>query len=663
MKNTHRKHTAMLMSAVLLMAGTAVLPQSTAVNSVSLTAYAAEADYPWSTYLKKDASWFGSSEAITVADACIQYQVSGEGGWQKGMATAHTGDWAHSTIDNDATTSQIRFLMRTYAQTKQQKYLDCAMRGVDCLFKMQYANGGYMQCLNTPGTYHAHITLNDGAYIHVLQIMDEMSRKAGDFTAVSDSYAQKAGQSLQKGIQCLLDMQISGAAWCQQHDENTLKPAGARAYELPSTCTSESAGVITFLYQYAKDHPERSDIAKAVNTAIKWFQKVTLTGIKFVSQGDDKVVVQDANADPLWARFYELGTDRPLFSDRDSSVHYDVAEISKERRTGYSWYGNWGKNVVKLALLPEDSTPVQEPEYSGQLISKLVVHDLANGANWSVQQKLGVGSKIFGDRDFTVTTLPGWLEGAEYVQAACDSKNTNSDLAELTAAQDLTAAVIVDMRLIEEQGIMPPWLSGWQQSSDVLSISNTVVFEIFTKDLKAGESVTLGSNMTNQNVVNYFAAVLPAAAQTTTAVTTTTTTVTTTTTTETAETTSFSHPTGTRETETETTTFSHPTGTRETETETTTFSHPTGTRETTTVSTTVSTHSDAGRLPGDVNVDGTVDVKDAVLLSRVIGGDTTASLEETGRRNADCDGEEGISPADLTMLIRYLARLIPELSA
>ena len=71
----------------------------------ALTASAAEADYPWSDYLKKSADWFGSQEARTVADACIQYQVANEGGWQKGMLTSHTGDWAHSTIDNDATTS------------------------------------------------------------------------------------------------------------------------------------------------------------------------------------------------------------------------------------------------------------------------------------------------------------------------------------------------------------------------------------------------------------------------------------------------------------------------------------------------------------------------------------------------------------------------------
>ena len=103
-----------------------------------------------------------------------------------------------------------------------------------------------------------------------------------------------------------------------------------------------------------------------------------------MSQGDDKVVVQDPNASPLWARFYDIDRQIPLFSDRDSSVHYDVSEISKERRTGYAWYGNWGKNIVSLPLLGE--APQPEPEYHGELIGTLTVHDRTNGEKWSIQQ-------------------------------------------------------------------------------------------------------------------------------------------------------------------------------------------------------------------------------------------------------------------------------------
>ncbi len=619
------------MMSALMLAGCGTVMSSVECGNTAVTVSAAEADYDWGGFLKKSNDWFGTSEAIKIADECIQYQVSGEGGWQKGMLTQHTGDWAHSTIDNDATTSQIRFLMRTYAQTKQQKYFDCAMRGVDCLFKMQYQNGGWMQCLNTPNTYHAHITLNDGAYVHVLNIMDEMSRKAGDFTAVSTEYQNKAAASLQKGIQCLLDMQIKVngrlTAWCQQHDEHNLAPAGARAYELPSICTSESATILTFLYKYAQDHPERTDIVTSVNAAITWFKKVQLNGIKFVTQGDDKVVVQDANASPLWARFYTLDTEVPMFSDRDGGVYYDVAQISKERRTGYAWYGNWGKNVVGLALL--DGTPVAEPEYSGQYISRLVLHDTARSSSWSIQQNLNVGSKVFGDREFTVVTIPTELVGAEYVQPACDSKSYSKDLAELTAASDCTVYAIVDMRLIEEQGISPDWLDGWKQSSEILNISNTVAFYIFSKELQAGETVTLGSNKTAQNVVNYFTAVQPRAE----IVTTTTKEVTT--------------------TAAETTTT--------TNTEATTTATTTNTEATTTAAAGTETTSQVQNvLLGDVNCNDNVDVSDAVLLARYLGEDTDAAVSAQGKLNADCDGNSGLTADDVIMILKYVAKIIDE---
>ncbi|MCR5306571.1 MAG: pectate lyase [Oscillospiraceae bacterium] len=617
MKIQRRKTAAALLSAVLTVSlANAVLPAERGKAPVVLTASAAADDYPWSTYLKKSSDWFGSSEAIGVADDCIRYQIQNEGGWRKGMATEQTGDWAHSTVDNDATTSQIRILMRVYAKTGQQKYFDCAMRGVECLFKLQYSNGGYMQVLNTPGTYHAHITLNDGAYVHILEIMKEMSTKTGDFTAVSDSYAQRAKQSLEAAIDCLLKMQITvngvKTAWCQQHDENTLAPAKARAYELPSVCTSESAGVVTFLYKYAQE-TGRGDIAAAVNAAIAWFKQVALYNIEWVSQGDDKVVVQKQGAGPIWARFYDIDRQIPLFSDRDSSVHYNVAEISQERRTGYAWYGNWGKNVIGLSPLPENGQggtqttelQKQEPEYAGEFVKKLVVHDITNGENWSVQENLKVGARIFGDRDFTYAIVPNELAGAEYIRPACNSKTYTGDLAELTAAAPLTVYVMVDTRLSVEQGIKPRWLSGWTNTGMIAASSNTETFEIFARELDADETLTLGSNMTGSGVVNYTVAVVPREViPDTTTTTTTTTTATTTTTTETT------------------------------------------TSETLMPS-----------LRGDVDCNGLVQIADAIMLARYLAEDQIIVTVQ-GLNNAETTGDNALTAEDSARLLQYLAGVI-----
>ena len=55
------------------------------------------------------------------------------------------------------------------------------------------------------------------------------------------------------------------------------------------------------------------------------------------TEADGKQIVSSPGAGPLWARYYERGTDRPIFGDRDKTIHDDMNEISKERRNGYGW--------------------------------------------------------------------------------------------------------------------------------------------------------------------------------------------------------------------------------------------------------------------------------------------------------------------------------------
>ena len=65
-----KKQITLLCSAALLLSCTAaVLPQQFTASDYALTVSAAEADYDWAGFLKKDASWFGSGEAIKIAAA------------------------------------------------------------------------------------------------------------------------------------------------------------------------------------------------------------------------------------------------------------------------------------------------------------------------------------------------------------------------------------------------------------------------------------------------------------------------------------------------------------------------------------------------------------------------------------------------------------------
>lgn len=43
---------------------------------------------------------------------------------------------------------------------------------------------------------------------------------------------------------------------------------------------------------------------------------------------DDRQVVADPDAGPLRARFYEIGSNRPIFLNRDSAIHYSLKWLS-----------------------------------------------------------------------------------------------------------------------------------------------------------------------------------------------------------------------------------------------------------------------------------------------------------------------------------------------
>ena len=61
----------------------------------------------------------------------------------------------------------------------------------------------------------------------------------------------------------------------------------------------------------------------------------------------DNRMVPCEDCPTLWARFYDLETNRPFFCDRDGIKKYDISEIGHERRNGYSWYNKDGSKVLK----------------------------------------------------------------------------------------------------------------------------------------------------------------------------------------------------------------------------------------------------------------------------------------------------------------------------
>jgi len=310
-------------------------------------------------YLNNGPEWFAGDEGRRVADNIIAAQ-SEFGGWPKHVdTTSPVSDeekHAQPTFDNGATTDELRFLAKAFQATKDDRYLLAFQKGIDYILKAQYPTGGWPQHYPTGDKYHRYITFNDDAMVRLMLFLREVYGSAS-YAFVDAPRRAAARQAFDRGIECILKCQIKVdgklTAWCAQHDEIDFSPRPARKYELVSLSGSESVEIVRLLMSLEAPSPA---VVRAVQSAVTWFDAAKLEGIRQTElpdekspKGKNKVIVKDPLAPPKWARFYEIGTNRPMFSDRDGVVKYDIAEIGYERRNGYGWY-----NDKPLELLTRD---------------------------------------------------------------------------------------------------------------------------------------------------------------------------------------------------------------------------------------------------------------------------------------------------------------------
>ena len=305
----------------------------------------------WKGYAAKSDEWYRSEPGMQVARNVLSHQ-SPVGDWPKNGDTAtdpYVGDRSkiRGTFDNGATVNEIRFLARAYQATGTRECRDGVLAAIDLIVKGQYPTGGWPQSSPPGKGYARFITFNDNTMVNLMTVMREVAT-SNRFEFVDHDRVGAAEKAFDAGINCILKCQVivdgTKTVWCAQHDEVTLEPRPARSFELVSLSGAESVGILTLLMSL-----ERPDarVVESVNAGVSWFEQVKLTGIRQSIVNEDKVIVADLNAPPLWARFSEIGTNRPFFSGRDGVKKYSLAEIETERRNGYAWYGNWGEELIK----------------------------------------------------------------------------------------------------------------------------------------------------------------------------------------------------------------------------------------------------------------------------------------------------------------------------
>lgn len=326
---------------------------------------------------KKEDAWFSSDEAKAIAENVLLYQRN-IGGWPKNIQMQlHLSETKikeliglksstkNVTTDNGATYQEMLFLSKVYRQQPDEKFKNAFLKGVDYLLEAQYENGGWPQFYPLKKGYYTHITYNDDSMVNILFILKNIKDNTAYFSIKpSDEIIQKVEIAFQKGINCILKTQYKQngilTSWCAQHDEKTLLPAKARAYELPSLSGAESSNIVLLLMSI--ENPS-TEIINAIDAAVAWFEKVKINGLReerfYDNNGKiiDKKMVADENAPAIWARFMDLENNNPFFCDRDGIKKATLAEIGSERRNGYAWYKtdpqlvldtypNWKKNIA-----------------------------------------------------------------------------------------------------------------------------------------------------------------------------------------------------------------------------------------------------------------------------------------------------------------------------
>lgn len=360
---------------------------------------------------KKEGNWFTTKEAKEFAENVLLYQRD-IGGWPKNIQMQKPISKNEKeklirlkksnkeiTTDNGATCQEMLFLSKIHRFQPDKRYENAFLRGLNYLLEAQYDNGGWPQFYPLKKGYYSHITYNDNSMVNILNILKEIKDRTNYFSVQpSEEIIKKVEIAFNKGVECILKTQYNQkgilTAWCAQHDRKTLQPAKARAYELPSLSGAESANIVLLLMRI--ENPSKK-IIHAVNSAVAWFEKTKITGLREIRTFNDKgkttskKMVSDKNAPPIWARFMELDDNTPFFCDRDGIKKATLTEIGEERRNGYAWYKTFPQEIL-------DKYPSWKKKHVKRIKPKdpfnVVVAKDGSGDYYSIQEAIN-NSKSF----------------------------------------------------------------------------------------------------------------------------------------------------------------------------------------------------------------------------------------------------------------------------
>ena len=330
--------------------------------------------------LRHDDAYFATAPARHIADVIVSFQTPA-GGWSKNMgfsgALRLPGQpyaannlnqfpdpndfdkpkdplWNYvGTLDNDSTNTELHFLARVSQQTPGHDgdaYRASFIKGIHYLLAAQYPNGGFPQVYPLEGGYHDAITFNDNAVSESAETLSDVAEAKRGYDFVPADLRTQAADAVGKALQCILVSQIvidgKKTIWAQQEDALTLAPVSARNYEPGALAASESADLLDYLMSLPNPS---SELKASIAAGIGWLKAKAVYGYEYAGgrgvEGGRQLKPREG-AGPLWARYYSIPAQKPIFGDRDKTLHDDVNEISLERRNGYAWFSGGEQKTI-----------------------------------------------------------------------------------------------------------------------------------------------------------------------------------------------------------------------------------------------------------------------------------------------------------------------------
>ena len=372
---------------------------------------------------KMGTEWYGSAEAISVADTLVSVQKT-NGGWMKNdqfhkLSTSEltarqklsgdNGRNIHSCFDNYATTQEMRFLAKVYQQTHQQRFLDAFKRALDLIFESGNSlNGGWAQywpLSSDKFSYQNYITFNDDLMLNMMRILQDISEQKGDFAGlVDDATREKCKAQWDKAIECVINCQIDDngvkAAWCAQHDAADFLPTEGRPHEMPSVSGYESANLLYYLMSINKPSEE---IQQSITAAVEWLKshkyKENATVVDYTNaKGEADRHIVEKQGTNLWGRFIQIGGEsgkkiyqkfyNKLKARGKSRAHHltgysypecDILEASYDETKAYqpifAIYSNDYPELFYRHLYNYDDTPDATDKYGQTVATSLMAQN------------------------------------------------------------------------------------------------------------------------------------------------------------------------------------------------------------------------------------------------------------------------------------------------